>query len=142
MIDAFKTNGSSPPASRSRLLQRRQARRYARESKHQRRDVWLGIFLVFSPWLVARSPQSTGTADAVTSPRDALLPNVPVQRGGQGRGAPRPSCSRIGPWLPCQRRPCRPERPSPGSNRGQPVGTAPPCSAGCRTSPLDSVNRS
>jgi hypothetical protein len=52
MLDAFKTNGNSPPSSHSRLVRRHPAL-YSGESTHRRRDVVLGIALVFSPWLAA-----------------------------------------------------------------------------------------
>jgi hypothetical protein len=55
MIDAFKTNGASPPGF-VRLQQRaRLVREHARIERgvRSRRDVWLGLAAILSPWLAA-----------------------------------------------------------------------------------------
>ena len=35
MLEAFKTNGSSPP----------------KPARYRRRDVWLGLMAIFAPWV-------------------------------------------------------------------------------------------
>jgi hypothetical protein len=55
MIDAFKTNGASPPGF-VRLQQRaRLVREHARTQRGawSCRDVWLGLAAILSPWLAA-----------------------------------------------------------------------------------------
>jgi hypothetical protein len=55
MIDAFKTNGASPPGF-VRLHERaRLVREHARTERGARcrRDAWLGVAAILTPWLFA-----------------------------------------------------------------------------------------